>query len=293
MLLQQLLREARQELEQHNIENAEIDVTLLLGHCLQMSRTEMIIKAVEEVDESITLLFRDLIKRRSEREPVAYIVGEREFWSLPFIVNESVLIPRPETEFLLETVFREVEKSRKKICHCLDLCCGSGIIAVVLALELGCKVNALDLSNEALKVTTKNAIRHGVESAVRPICSDLFAALGNDGNFPLIVSNPPYVRTTMLRNALQPEVSEFEPHLALDGGPEGLDCVRRISRSILQYLEPEGMFFMEFGADQALDVKKIFKSVHLQDRFFETLTIHQDYSGRDRVLFAKVNNYNK
>lgn len=289
--IQQLLQEGQQELENKNIDNAEIDTYLLLGHCLQMRRTEMLISASQEVDDEHCQVFRSLIKRRAAHEPVAYIVSEREFWSLPFWVNENVLIPRPETEFLLETVFQHVAKSGRQISQCLDLCCGSGAIAVVLALELNSVVTALDLSVGALEVTQRNAARHGVDHLIIPVCSDLFSAIGSRQLFPLIVSNPPYVSTSELKNTLQPEVAGFEPHLALNGGPEGLDCIQRIAADILHYLEPDGLFFMEFGADQAKQIDKIFRMVRLQDRFFEVLNIYPDYSGRDRILAAKMNNY--
>ena len=291
--IQQLLQEGQQELELLNIENAAIDTALLLGFCLQMNRTEMLIRAEQQVDDDICLVFDNLIKRRGTREPVAYILGEREFWSLPFWVNENVLIPRPETEFLLEKVLQDIEKSGKNVTHCVDLCSGSGVIGIVLALELGCKVTALDLSVEALKVTSANANRHGVENLVKPVCSDLFAAVGEKQLFSLIVSNPPYVRSFDIHNTLQPEVAEFEPLLALDGGSEGLDCIRRIAGDTLQRLEPGGLLFMEFGADQALEVIEIFSALRTRERFFEMIDIHKDYSGRDRVLSAKINYYHE
>ncbi len=291
--IQQLLQEGQQKLELLNIENAAIDTALLLGFCLQMNRTEMLIRAEQHVDDDICLVFDKLIKRREAREPVAYILGEREFWSLPFWVNENVLIPRPETEFLLEKVIQDIEKSGSEIAHCVDLCCGSGVIGIVLALQLGCRVTALDLSVEALKVTRANAMRHGVENLLKPICSDLYAAVGEKQLFPLIISNPPYVRSFDIENSLQPEVAEYEPILALDGGKEGLDYIRRIAGDTLQHLEPGGMLFMEFGADQAREVVDIFGAIRMRQRFFEVIDIHKDYSGRDRVLSAKINYYHE
>ncbi len=291
MLIQQLLQKGQRELERHNIVNADIDALLLLGHCLQMSRTEMLLHGANEVDENNCESFNMLIQRRVAREPVAYILQEREFWSLSFYVNPDVLIPRPETEFLLETVLHGVKQSGKTVSRCVDLCCGSGVIGVVLARELGCQVTALDLSVDALRVTAINARRHGVEGHVNAVCSNLFTALGNDQVFSLIVANPPYVSSGEIKNSLQAEVAEFEPLLALDGGMDGLDCIHRIAREILNYLEPDGQFFMEFGADQARRVVEIFQSVGVRERFFETLNIFQDYSGRDRVLAARVNSY--
>jgi release factor glutamine methyltransferase len=291
MEIAQLLRAGVEKLRRCGVIHADIDVQLLLGHCLNMSRTQLFVHGADHVDHSVLQQFLTLIERRASREPVAYILEEREFWSLPFYVNRDVLIPRPETEFLLETVFRKVREAAAEIECCVDLCCGSGVIAVVLAMELNAEVLALDCSAKALAVTRKNSIKHKVAGHVRFLHSDLFSGLPPGRAFPLIVSNPPYVRRDEIEEALEPEVTDFEPHLALDGGPDGLSCIRRIAGEVLDYLLPSGMFFMEFGAEQAAAVGEEFSSVSGAGRYFEIIEILQDYSGRDRVLFAKANNY--
>ncbi len=290
MLIAQLLQQGKAALIKGGVPQAEIDVQLLLGHCLKKSRTQLYICSEDSATQAVCIKFWSYIERRVKREPVAYILGQREFWSLPFYVNKDVLIPRPETEFLLETVLRSVKKSGMVIDNAIDLCCGSGVIGVVLALEINSRILALDITEKALAVTKTNSQNHEVQDMVKPILSDLFSGLG-PSVFPLIVSNPPYVRYDEISNSLEPEVADFEPHLALDGGSDGLEIIRRISDDILNFLAPEGMFFMEFGAEQAGDIKEIFSLIRVGVRHFQTIEIYQDYSGRDRVLFAKANNY--
>lgn len=288
MKIVQLLRAGEEKLRRSGVPLPDIDAELLLGHCLDMGRTELFLHGAEKAGEDVSSCFSALIARRASREPVAYILEEREFWSLPFHVNRDVLIPRPETEYLLETVLGKVGESAAAIDRCVDLCCGSGVIAVVLATELGARVWALDCSEKALAVTAVNSRKHGVAEHITPVLSDMFSKLPRQ-TFPLIVSNPPYVRRKEIEE-LEPEVAEFEPHLALDGGRDGLSFIRRIASDILHYLTPSGMFFMEFGADQADAIMEIFSSVSVNGRYFEKIEIFRDYSGRDRVLYAKTNN---
>ncbi len=291
MKIAQLLRDGEMQLRRSGIQHAGLDVQLLLGHCLNMSRTALLLHGFEPVDKESCNRFLAFLDRRAAHEPVAYILEEREFWSLPFYVNRDVLIPRPETEFLLEMVLQQLAETKTVVNECVDLCCGSGVIAVVLARELGCLVTAVDCSAKALAVTAINAQQLKVAELVKPLRSDLFQALPRDAVFPLIVSNPPYVGSAEIREELEVDVSGFEPHLALDGGQDGLDCIRRMARQVLNHLAPAALFFMEFGADQAEEIQQLFSSSSIGKRFFETITIYQDYSGRDRVLAARVNRY--
>ena len=291
MDIARLLEEGARRLAESGVEEAAVDARLLLGHCLQKSRTELYLHGARAVAPAASKRFFEYIRRRSAREPVAYILGEQEFWSLPFEVNGTVLIPRPETEFLLEKVLGRISADRCSPGCCLDLCCGSGVISVVLARELEVQVTALDCSPEALGVAARNCRRHGVSGLVRLLGSDLFRALSPEAKFPLIVSNPPYVATTEIDCDLQPEVAEHEPHLALDGGGDGLSLIRRIAAGALAHLAPGGMLFMEFGCDQAEAVAALFQEASRGERFFQQIEIHQDYSGRDRVLYGKANLY--
>jgi release factor glutamine methyltransferase len=286
IIVKDLLREGVEELNLVGISHADIDVQLLLGHCLGKSRTELFLAAKDLVHDSNVVEFRRLLGRRKKREPVAYLLQEREFWSLPFYVNGSVLIPRPETEFLLETVFEHVRRPVSERSTILDLCCGSGVIAVVLALELDNRVVASDYSMSALNIAKHNSQRHGVGSLVDFVCCDLLAPFSSENQFSLIVSNPPYVTSADIPE-LEPDVKEYEPHLALDGGDDGLHLIRRIYGYLKYCLKPGGFFFMEFGEEQGKAIYKLFSTTRIEDYSFECVEIVKDYSGRDRVLIAK------
>ncbi|MDJ0621367.1 MAG: peptide chain release factor N(5)-glutamine methyltransferase [Desulfocapsaceae bacterium] len=293
MIIAQLLREGATKLKRAGISEPDLDCILLLGHCLKMGRTELFLRGNEPIDEQAEQLYYCYLERRAAREPVAYIVGYREFWSLDFMVNNKVLIPRPETEFLLETALKQIGEASLIISQGADLCCGSGVGAVVLARELKARILAVDFSTEALDVCQYNCKRHGVEDYVTLLCSDLFKGVDQRTVFSFIVANPPYVRSSEIRSNLEPEVTEFEPYLALDGGKDGLDCIRQIARQVINHLEPSGLFFMEFGADQAEEVHLLFSRVEQGGRFFQRVEILQDYSGRDRVLAAQLNQYKR
>lgn len=265
------------------------DVYLLLGHCLGKSRTQLLIAAGEEVPGAAELLFRQLLGRRKKREPLAYILGEQEFWSRSFIVTPSVLIPRPETEFLIETALKIFRNdSSFPDGAVLDLCCGSGVIAIILALELRRQVVAVDLSAEALAVSRINSRRHGVDSAIHLLRSDLMTALQPHGKVSLVVSNPPYVSTYAVHNEVEPEVGEYEPLLALDGGERGLELIARIRDELPLVLAPGGGLFMEIGYDQGQAVTEMFSAPREGLRDFTNITILKDYAGRDRVLHARI-----
>lgn len=277
------------ELKAAGIPDCTSDVHLLLGFCLGKSRTQLLLAARDEVSAEAELAFVTLLRRRIHREPLAYILGEQEFWSRSFLVNSSVLIPRPETEFLLETVFRELQS-----CPALggggvlDLCCGSGVIAIILALELKKRVVAIDFSQDALEVTRQNCCRHGVEQLVFPIRADLLSAIGGDRRFALVVSNPPYVSTAAVKHDLEPEVRDHEPWLALDGGEKGLDLISRIRDDLPRILAPGGQVFMEIGYDQGEAVAEMFRLHKAGHSDFYDIRILKDYAGRDRVLHAKM-----
>lgn len=229
--------------------------------------------------------FMLLLERRKKREPVAYILEEQEFWSLPFRVTPDVLIPRPETEFLVESVLTRCRKNNLERGKILDLCCGSGAIAVVLAKETGRRVVALDVSIDALQISAYNIKRHGCEALIDPVCADLLSPFQPCPLFSLIVSNPPYVSDREMAESLQPEVVDYEPHLALDGGCLGLEVIEKIQLHLFRTLMPGGEFFMEFGADQGALIYNLFVSGHAES-VFQNVDILKDYAGRDRVLHA-------
>ncbi len=287
MRIGELLRQGAKELESEGVADASLDICLLLGHCLSMSRTQLYLAMEENVPEADITCFFNLLARRKQREPVAYILGEREFWSLPFWVTKDVLIPRPETEFLLETALKTVKSSGLPDGFLLDLCSGSGVIAIVLALELQKKVIAVDLSQKALDVARNNAKRHGVEKLVDFVRADLLASFAQDNRFSLIVSNPPYVTRKEMRCDLEPEVIGYEPHLALDGGENGLEVITKIQQDLPHVLCHGGWFFMEMGASQGQNVQAFFSTRDDKKTAFEQIQVRSDYAGRDRVFSAR------
>lgn len=284
----ELVRQAIGELAGVGIEEGDTDVQLLLGHCLGKSRTELFLAADEDISDHDLKNFQNLLQRRKMREPLAYILGEREFWSLPFTVSPAVLIPRPETEFLLEQALAAVHRKNLPEGRILDLCCGSGVIAVVLALELGRKVTAVDISSSALRVARENCLRHGVGEKVNLIQADLLGAFSPHPSFSLVVSNPPYVSRLEVQQGLEPEVALYEPHLALDGGERGLDVIQRIRDGLPGCMLPGGEVFIEIGADQGPEVQRLFAGIPGAAARYNNVEILKDYAGRDRVLHATV-----
>lgn len=288
MRVAELIRFAKSELGRAGITDGDNDVLLLLGHCLGKTRTGLFLAAEEEVPEAARHAFLELLARRRQREPLAYIFGEREFWSLPFAVSPAVLIPRPETEFMLEQVLAACRKKPLPAGLILDLCCGSGVIAIVLALELGREVTAVDLSDEALAVAGQNCRRHGVGERVSLVQADLLSAFVDRRVFSLAVSNPPYVSSGDIRRNLEPEVADHEPRLALDGGEQGLDVIERIRDGLPTVMLPGGEVFIEIGAEQGQAVRNIFSEPVNSVYYFQDVEILQDYAGRDRVLHARI-----
>ncbi len=288
MLVIELLRYGVQELQTSGVENAEVDVQLLLGYCLGKSRTQLYLAAEENVPERIRNEYFALLKRRKNREPVAYLLGEREFWSLPFLIDTNVLIPRPETEYLLESVLSRVGKLTLNHGRVLDVCCGSGVIAIILALELQKKIVAIDISINALCIAQKNAQRHGVEKAVNFINGDLFSSISKKNQFSLIVTNPPYIERDSIAT-LDPEVQRYEPLIALDGGEDGLDSIRRIITSLPELLMPGGMLFMEIGAEQKEGIQALLEQAKMLQKSMDEYAFIKDYSDRYRILYIKLN----
>ncbi len=253
----------------------------MLAHLLRVPRAEVFFTEKVILPETVTV-FEGFISRRLQREPLSYILGEHEFWSLPFKVNSDVLIPRPETENLIEICLQVVRAGDEKFCgHILDLGTGSGVIAIVLAKELpGGSVVAVDLSYPALCLARKNSKTHQVIKQLSFVQSDWLGGLVTKPVFDLVVTNPPYIEHDVL-STLQPEIS-FEPQLALDGGSRGIEMFQYFGRHIFSILKPGGWFFMEIGADQAESVIQLFSGEK-----FVNLNIFDDYAGLPRVFQAR------
>lgn len=288
MRLIDLLNFGETELCSGGVPDAELDARILLEYCTTKSRTEIFLNRECEVSPEITESYSRLLERRKKREPIAYIIGEQEFWSLPFHVSPDVLIPRPETEFLLEKVFALTDPDNYQKGKILDLCCGSGVIATILGRETGRMIVASDISYKALQMCRKNAHRHHIDPPPLLVQGNLLSAFAAHCQFSLVVSNPPYVSSFDLANNLMPEVEAYEPHLALDGGMMGLECIKEIREALPGVLSPGGQCFMEIGADQGDVVKKLFQEDAADRPAFQQVDILVDYAGRDRVVHARL-----
>lgn len=282
--IETLLAGAEERLRRAGLDDSRMEAERLLGEFLGMSRSELFLHAGDRVTAADLVRFRRVLERRCRREPLQYIFGSLEFWSLEFVVSPAVLVPRPETEFLLEHALATVRAEPGPPPRlALDLCTGSGVIAVVLALELGCPVLAVDCSAAALAVARRNVVRHRVADRVMPLCADLLSAVSSRPCFDLLISNPPYVAEHELER-LEPEVRQWEPRLALAGGADGLDVIRRIAAGSARCLRPGGWLFMEIGCDQRGPVLSLFSR---QEYGFADVAVFPDLAGRPRVLQAR------
>jgi len=283
MNLHQTLNEAAAVLAQAGVEESCLEAELLVRHCLGLSRSGLFLRQHEPLLPEQTAQFRALLARRCLREPLQQIIGSCEFWGMEFLVSPAVLIPRPETEFLLSHVFATLTAAQQCPQHVLDLCTGSGVIAAVLAKELPtAEVTASDCSANALAVAQANLRRHGLECRVRLLCADLLTAFQSAPLFDLIVSNPPYIKAGDIPH-LQPEVRDWEPHLALSGGPSGMEAVATICAQATAYLRPQGWLFMEIGADIGAETEQALVATGQ----YEAIRILPDWAGRPRVAQAR------
>jgi release factor glutamine methyltransferase len=265
------------------IDSAKIDAEVLLRHVLGLEKTQLYSALKEPLSAGHRLGFQETLERRMRREPVAYITGRKEFWSLDFVVTPEVLIPRPETELLVEVALHRLKSTASGTPNILDLGTGSGNVAICLAKEhLGANILAVDIASSALEVARINSRRHGVSKRIDLMHADLFGALGAKKRlFDLIVSNPPYLRTGEL-SLLAPEIRHWEPATALDGGPDGITHYRRIIGQAHEYLAPRGSIVLEIGADMAPAVTELFG----RSGCYGSASVYQDYAGKDRVIAA-------
>jgi release factor glutamine methyltransferase len=281
-------------LEQARIETARLDAECLLAHVLGFPRWRLMTEGKRRLTPEEFRRYLTLLQRRELREPLAYVLGRREFWSLLLAVSPGVLVPRPETEVLVEaalTVLRDAYPAKGNGCPwpvhpiVLDLCTGTGAVAIALARELpGATIFGTDISRRALRVARRNAETHGVADRVTFLRGDLWRALdgqGPGGHVDIVISNPPYIPSGVIPT-LMPEV-QWEPRRALDGGPDGLQFHRAIIFEAPQHLRPGGFLLLEIGADQAESVIRLFE----ESGHFEGTRVLQDLAGRDRVVVAR------
>ncbi len=269
------------------LESPRLDAEMLLAHALGLTRAEVCSRLDMPLCPHDLQSFKALILRRARREPVAHIVGFKGFWSLDLAVTADVLIPRPETEHLVEAALSILPRlpSNCRPQRILDLGTGSGAILLALASERpGHLFLASDRSPRALKVARHNAALCDLEGAVRLFCGDWFRPLGRGfPPFDMILSNPPYIRSGVLAR-LQPEIRNYEPSMALDGGKDGLDAYRIIIWDAHAHLTVGGTLLLEIGHDQKADIRKLINACGGYD---ENVRFIKDYSGYDRVVHMR------
>lgn len=275
-------------LQKHNIKSPRLESEVLLSHALNTNRLQLYLDFEKPIPSSELVNFRGIVKRRAKREPLAYIVGKREFWSLDFKVTRDVLIPRPDTELLVETTLKTIEEERGKrdnhswIPQIVDLGTGCGNIAISLAKELkDCQIYACDQSEKALKIAKENAVNHSTENIISFFKGDLLEPL-EQLKVDFIVSNPPYIKATDIP-FLSPEVCNYEPHLSLDGGEDGLHYYKELFNKAPEYLIQGGYLIMEMGFGQ----KDAINDLLGKQLAFQKLQFAKDLAGIDRVVTTK------
>jgi release factor glutamine methyltransferase len=264
------------------VESGRLDAEHLLAHALGVDRLQLYLQFERPLLSEELDLFRPLLKRRAGREPLQYIVGRQPFRELDLEVEPAVLIPRPETEVLVDHVLEAVREQGADGRTALDIGTGSGAIALSLAFEGSfASVVATDVDPAALAVARRNRAAAGLDDRVELRQGSLFEPLAASERFDVIVSNPPYVAESE-EATLEPEVREWEPRAALFAGPEGLDVLRRIAEEAPAHLGPSGLLALEVGAGQAKAVAAMLES----SRAYRLVRIVRDYSGRERFVFA-------
>ncbi len=289
----EVYREGAARLGKAGIEEAALDARLLLEFVCGTDRNTLLAHGDREVSEEEYGRYSGLIERRASHVPLQHLTGEQDFMGLTFLVSEDVLVPRQDTEVLVEEVMKQLHDGMR----ILDLCTGSGCILLsLLHYSNDCEGVGVDLSEKALAVAGENYERlreARPQMKARFLQGDLFAALGSEADerqdegangsgeqFDIIVSNPPYIKTDVI-DTLMPEVREYEPAMALDGGADGLVFYHRIAKDAGKYLSGGGMLFFEIGCEQAEDVRKI-----MEEAGFREIAVVKDFAGLDRVVYG-------
>ena len=261
-----------------NIQSARLDAEVLLSHVLRQERIYLYVHFDEPMEQNELNKFREYVKKRAQHVPIAYIIGEREFMGLPFKVTKDTLIPRPDTEILVENVLNNVDKDKE--IEIVDIGTGSGAIILSLLVNLpNAQGKTVDISSKAIEVAKENAVNLQVNDRCEFFVGDLFAPL-NGNKFDLIVSNPPYIPQKDIAT-LEDDVKEYEPVSALTDGGDGLSYYRRLLSEGKAYIKENGFIALEIGIYQSEDVKQI-----AMDNGWKNIKIVKDYAGIDRVVLA-------
>jgi len=284
MKIKELLVQAVQYLKNKGVENnAVLDAQLILCHLLKVDKLYLTIHGLQDIDKDMVNEYMQLIEKRAEGMPVQYIIGEKEFMSLTFKVTKDVLIPRNDTETLVEYIIDRYGNAENEM-SIMDIGTGSGCIAVSLAYYLKSNVTAVDISQNAIDIAKENAKANGVESRIRFIQHDIlqgFPGTVAGNSLDVIVSNPPYIRPEVIEQ-LQREVKDYEPRLALDGGADGLRFYRMIIRAAHEYLKDNGLLAFEVGHDQSRQVSSLIE----ETQQYKNIEIIKDLAGIERVVGA-------
>ena len=270
----ELINKGSNKLRQKKIITYRLDSEILLSKVLEKKREEIIINLDQKICSKRILIFNNLIQRRSQNEPMAYIIKEKEFWSKNFIVNNNTLIPRPETELMVEILAKTFKKKTLSI---LDVGTGSGCILISLLSELeNSKGLGIDISKKAIFIAKKNAKKHKILNNIKFLNKSISSNFNQ--KFDLIVSNPPYIKSSNLRK-LSNDIKKYEPRIALDGGNDGLDLIKKVIYKTKNILKFKGMLALEIGNGQYKKVSKILT----QNNFKIEHTI-KDYKDNIRCL---------
>lgn len=280
MTIMEAIKKGMIQLKNSNIESPKLKSRLLMQFILNKPRQYVIVNDREELNLSEEKKYFDSIAEMRKGIPLEHITHQKEFMKLNFFVDEHVLIPRQDTEILVEEVISIAQKTKAK--KILDLCTGSGAIAVSLAKYLPeSEIIAVDISNDALKIAKKNSINNEVEKQITFINSDMFTNL-SDEKFDIIVSNPPYIKRNVIET-LDEEVKK-EPHIALDGGEDGLYFYRKIVKESYEYLKYKGYLCLEIGFDQKIDVIELIEN----EEKFENTYSKKDLYDNDRIVVTRI-----
>jgi len=263
-------------LKENNIPSYILDSEILLSKTLNKSREDILINLDKRINKNNISIFKKYLLRRSRNEPIAYILEEKEFWSKQFTVNKNTLIPRPETELLVDKILKLYKEKKISI---LDIGTGSGciILSLLSTLKLSTGIG-IDISKNAIEIAKKNAAKHNLSNRVRFFIKSCISVYGK--KFDLIVSNPPYIEKKDIKN-LSEDIKMYEPKLALDGGNDGLDLIKKVIYKSKSILKINGMLALEIGNEQIIKVSKI-----LIDNNFRIKHVIKDYKNNVRCVFA-------
>ena len=283
MTVLEAIQKSAEFLAKKNVESPRLNAEQLLAHLLKMPRLKLYLNFDRALTTAETDALRELIKRRGLREPLQHITGSTSFCGFEITVSRHALVPRPETEMLAELGWQFLSTLNSQPSTALDFGTGTGCIAIALAAKNPhAKITALDISPEALALAKENAAQNKVAERIEFLQGDGFVALKTDAQFDLIVSNPPYIASAEIAT-LDPEVRDFDPRSALDGGADGLDFSRRLAAEAKSFLKPAGKIMLEFGDGQADAIKSIF-----ENEKWIVEAVRDDYSQRARILVARL-----